>query len=435
MGHVVKLYFKILIMVILSVLAGFGILCAVYALPAKGQVAIHAQESIQTFEKEGEPFSWGYNNITAVLDNFTDSVMVSKAIFPGTGNIINDALQNPSYGHKGMSSTTSLIKVLHGEKEGEVIENYGRYWHGYLLYLKPLLFAFSVGEIRLLNAMVQLMIVFYLFDSIGRKFGGKYKWAFLLTYLSLNPISLALSFQYSSMFYITALSGLWLVRTKKNLLENSFYLYVFAAIGIGTAFFDFLTYPLVSYGIPMVLLLLIVDKNHGMKAKWVSISLVIHGGLSWALGYGGMYLGKWLLSWTFFGYGAFQEAVGQAMYRMSNYTVASELVNASPQSYSAIWVIALNVFTMMQNPVCWLALLYVSMHFFKQYILREKEAPLRVMGTFGMALLLIAISPFVWYSVLSNHSCLHFWFTHRELSISIFAMSCYFLKKWDGVNQ
>lgn len=426
-----KVLFKIFMIVTASVFVGLGILCALYALPADGQVAIHGEESLKTFEKESEPFSWGYNNITALLDNVTDAVMVDKAIFPGTGDILSDALKNPSYVHGGMSPTESLIQVLHGETEGQVIQNYGRYWHGYLLYLKLLLFFFSVGEIRVLNGLLQLMLAFYLFDGIGKRLGGKYKWAFFLTYLSLNPISLAMSFQYSSMFYIMTLTSLWIVKTKKDLLEHSRYLYVCTAAGIGTAFFDFLTYPLVSYGIPMVLLLLIADKEGKLQGKWKPIQMVIFGGVTWALGYGGMYLGKWLLSWYFFGYEAFQEAFGQAAYRMSTHAADYEAVFANSSSFNISWVFQLNTSTMMQNPVCWGALLYVLVQLFERYIIRKRKTTTRHMGALGSALLLVAISPFVWYSVLTNHSCLHFWFTHRELSIFICAMSCYFLAKWE----
>ena len=36
--------------------------------------------------------------------------------------------------------------------------DYARYWHGYLLFLKPLLLFFSLSDIRMMNAALQLIL-------------------------------------------------------------------------------------------------------------------------------------------------------------------------------------------------------------------------------------------------------------------------------------
>lgn len=36
----------------------------------------------------------------------------------------------------------------------------------------------------------------------------------------------------------------------------------------------------------------------------------------------------------------------------------------------------------------------------------------------------IACYPFFWYIVFRNHSYIHYWFTYREIGISIFAIGC-----------
>ena len=38
--------------------------------------------------------------------------------------------------------------------------------------------------------------------------------------------------------------------------------------------------------------------------------------------------------------------------------------------------------------------------------------------------LFMAVIPFLWYFVVSNHSSIHFWFTFRELLIFFFAIFC-----------
>lgn len=91
------------------------------------------------YQREGNYPSWAPGKASAQLDNFTDSIMVRNAIFPGTGNLIEDAMLNPKYSYRGASQTDSLLKELQGETENREVSRYARYWHGYLLYLKLLL--------------------------------------------------------------------------------------------------------------------------------------------------------------------------------------------------------------------------------------------------------------------------------------------------------
>ena len=430
-----KIMVRMVCMILVSAFLGLIMLCGIYALPVEGRVFQNAQASAKTFEKEQEPFSWAYGNVSGLLDNVTDSIMIRKAIFPGTEDILMAALQNPGYTYMQTNPVKALLKELNHENEGLTTENYGRYWHGYLLYLKPLLFWGTVGQIRMLNGMIQLLLAFYLFGLIGEKLEKKIQWAFLLTYLSLNPISLAMSFQYSSMYYMMMFTCLWILRKENQLLDNSRYVYIFTAAGIGTAFFDFLTYPLVSYGIPMVIMLLLIDKKQHLKEKWTGIILTIRSGLAWAFGYGGMYLAKWLLLWGFIGYSAFQEAVGQAVYRMSDSITELEAVWGSALSCSVTQVIVLNVAAMMQNPVCWLLLVLLLIGVGRFLYKKQKKGTMQTRLPLRNALGLVALSPFVWYVVLTNHSFLHFWFAFRELSIFIFAMSCYCIVKWQEYEK
>lgn len=425
---------RIILMVIISACIGLISLCGVYALPTGGSIFHNAQASAITFEKEGETFSWAYGNISGGLDDYTDSIMIQKAIFPGTGHVLEDALQNPGYDYLQTNPVKALLNELHGETDGHVIANYGRYWHGYLLYLKPLLLWGTVGQIRMLNGMLQLLLTFYMVSLIREKLGRWYPWAFVFTYLSLNPISLAMSFQYSSMYYLMIGISLWIL-SKKNLLLHPYeYLYVFTAAGIGTAFFDFLTYPLVSYGIPVTLFLLLRNKAGVLMKTWEEIQVTILAGLAWCFGYGGMYLSKWLLSWYFIGYNAFQEAVGQALYRMSDHVVASEVV--WPElSCSVGYSILLNVCVMLQNPAIWLLLLFLFLQTVRMYFTKKEKMGGRNTLPIRSALAVVSISPFVWYMVLINHSFLHYWFTFRELSIFIFAMNCYFIVTWQEYDK
>lgn len=61
-------------------------------------------------------------------------------------------------------------------------------------------------------------------------------------------------------------------------------------MGISTAYFDFLTYPLVTFGIPMIFCILINEKN--TCENWKEMPIM---GIHWGIGYLGMWAEKWLI--------------------------------------------------------------------------------------------------------------------------------------------
>ena len=68
-----------------------------------------------------------------------------------------------------------------------------------------------------------------------------------LALLAINPVSTALSMQYSSIYYLTLLGALVMLLTES--WDRNWGYLVFLFLGVGTAFFDFLTYPACAVGI------------------------------------------------------------------------------------------------------------------------------------------------------------------------------------------
>lgn len=50
----------------------------------------------------------------------------------------------------------------------------------------------------------------------------------------------------------------------------------------------------------------------------------------------------------------------------------------------------------------------------------RKRVPLELAG----ALLTTAVMPLAWYAVMNNHSHVHYFFTYRNLAVSVFALGC-----------
>lgn len=67
--------------------------------------------------------------------------------------------------------------------------------------------------------------------------------------------------------------------------------YVFLIIGMATSYVDFLTYPFVSLGIPLVIWL-ILDNEEKVIQK---LGKMVWNSGFWCAGYAGMWAGKWIL--------------------------------------------------------------------------------------------------------------------------------------------
>ncbi len=66
----------------------------------------------------------------------------------------------------------STVAYLKGVDPGKNRGQYARYWHGYLLILKPLLYVFDYGDIRQILKMCSLFLSLYiaaLLERIGRR--------------------------------------------------------------------------------------------------------------------------------------------------------------------------------------------------------------------------------------------------------------------------
>ena len=66
--------------------------------------------------------------------------------------------------------------------------DYARYWHGYRVYLWPMLSVFSLGEVRFVNAVLLFAATLYFFFGLRRAIGAAPAAVFFVVLLSLTDI-------------------------------------------------------------------------------------------------------------------------------------------------------------------------------------------------------------------------------------------------------
>lgn len=411
---IVKKTFTSIIIVVISVIAGSLLLFGSYHLPTDRMVN-NIKKAVPIYQQEGLYPKWTGKNESSQLDNWTDALMLLTAIYPNSKSPYKDAMLNPKHDNES-NPVESLLKELKGVKSNAT-SIYPRYWHGYLVFLKPLTMAFDISYIRLLNMLMQMLLAAYLIACIGCHIGKGFGLSIFLSYLLLNPVSLAMSFQFSTMFYITSFISVLLLNNVDYLSKTGNAFYLFLISGILTAFFDLLTYPIVSLAIPLILFLLVFGLDNKFSKLFDAIQNIIGSSIFWGIGYGGMYIGKWLMVWQLTGYNAVTDAFSQLVYRMSHHTAAYE----GKLLISPIKAISRNFQVILHEPTIVILVIILIISLWQLFKL-SKSSKLHNYSILKCALGTVAMYPIVWYIVFCNHSYVHFWFTYRALSVVVFAV-------------
>lgn len=392
-----------------SVLVATVAMIAVYSFSSKS-IPLHVANSLSSYVIEGEHYRYAPFYISSQMDNYTDALMLSEALFSSqhTREIIKDSMSNPYYGHKNHARPLVQLIAFFNEKDPSQIFriDYPRFWHGYLVFLKPLLTIFTLSDIRVLNMTLGLLLVCLLMIQLYSI--GKYKLSipFLAGLLTLNPISCAMSMQYATLYLTVLLTCLILLKYK--LYSSSKYWYFFFLIGICTAFLNFLTFPLVSLGIPLILFVLL--NNEELLPK---IKKVISSSISWGVGFFGMWFGKWCVGSLITGNNIFLDAYEQTKLRMGNklpwdekfeVTFGRCLLRAFDVFYNNVTVLFFIVFIL--GVIAYLLLKIYKIGFKKSILL-----PLLLIGSY----------PFVWCFIIREHTLEHTWFTYRIFSVAVLA--------------
>lgn len=372
-----------------GIIAGTLLLTLAYMLPVNSENRDTSYKIIElegwyprtSIVSQGQHFQSFYPD---VLDNFTDKIMLSTAMDSSEGN--------------------ALVRAM--ESYSEYIGSYNHYWHGYVTILRPLFLLFDFSELRTLNGVCQLLLVMLLIRLIGREKGIRHGLALLTSYILLNPRTTALGLQYTWVFY-AAYGGTYVLLSKRRFFaEKNRYLYFFIVLGMLTCYLDMLTFPLLAWGFPIAWWI-VMQKEERKTFEWVKC--VVLSGIAWIFGYAGIWVAKWGIATLVLKRNVFETAVKEIFFcsgttetRAGNLTEGLNAIYVNWRHYAyKVYAIIL---------VCWLVW-WIACSLTKKWSRSNKTC----------ALFLIGLSSAVWYVVLSNHTMIHHFFTHRIYGVSIAA--------------
>ena len=351
--------------------------------------------------------------LSSQLDNFTSVLILKTAGYVGGESLLEKAFAGYRVdmpAQPGQSEWDAFCNYAFGEESptgGGM--GYSRYWHGYTLPLRLLLCVLDAANLQMLLYFAQLALLCLVLFQMKARGLGRLMPGFFLSYFLLMPFSSSICLQYMpvSMLMLTACA---LVLQWDEAIERAVTLPAFfAALGLFTNYYDILTFPLVSLGFPLVLLL-VLRMRRGENG-WMLFWRTAFCGCAWALGYGGMWALKWVLNGAVFGWDALATVSEQITLRASD--------NGGELSRVGVLLDNLNVILAKKSYLLLIGASTLATLLPAAGALAQRR---RVgLDLRALNLLLPAAAVCMWYLVMANHSFDHTYYTYRNMTAAVFA--------------
>lgn len=363
----------------------------------------HIRESMEILEDEGRfPLTCGV--LLWGKDNITDGTMFNIAVSGYDMNPVQEAILNPWTYENDSSKHTAYygLKTLNTQDGTVPRVEYSRYWHGYQLPLRLWSTIFSIHGIRVVNTVILWSLLLITTTMIWTRFGKFVGIGWPLVLLVVGFPAVPLSIQYTTCFYIMFISAIVFLKWPK-LLDN---LVAYFVIGGLTSFFDYLTTPVLTITIPLIIILLY--KRGAISYKRILLVLFI-----WGLGYGAIWSTKWLIS-LWLGVDDIEFALN-GLSGNGYYTFTALFNWTEPHKYQNLTIgLLLSAFLIT-------SCIYLYRRKKTQYV------------AFADKLFVVSLIPFGWYIVFLGHSIVHIFFTYRSLIPTAFC--CWLLLSLNKIDE
>ena len=382
----------------------FGIVASV--MPDKS-VERHVEQTVKQHDLESDFwFAFLYQS-PYYMDNFTDALIVNQAMYNGrTGLNMWQRIMLVPRKNTGGEECASLHQLV--EDDSAMKEYvYPRYWHGSTFLMRILLTLNDYLTLRTFFYLLSSLLLVWVLIGMVQHIGGWSAVLYTLSLVSVNLFMMQHSIQFVTTLLLALVGSLWVLYRVK---ERGQLLTLFFMLGSLTAYFDLLTCPLLVWGMPLLVWIVMLHDN---EEKTVTHSLLAT--LLWGVSYCATWAAKWLLATATTSVNVFADATSQASLRASveefnRWEAVSRNLELVPWFYATI---ALAV------------LVLLAVRHFNGKGWRQ-----------ALMCFVVALAPVVWYMVLANHSGLHYWFTYRILAISILGLlfAAASLVDWESIK-
>ncbi len=408
-----------LLLVPLGALLGVIFLVLIYLLPTD-RVKDHVYGDVSYFLREEAeiPASGFANYLWNHRELFTDAIMVQNATERIEGK---NAFEHAMWVYHldlredvPWAPEDTLQYLAEGGDESVLhLLQYSRYWHGYLVWLKPLLEVFSWRTVLWIAGILQVLLMVGVVLTALRKQHPGVAVAVAAGWLYMKPALILASIDIASAWVITCIALLVMLSMDEKLKEKQWYPEFFILTGMALAYFDFLTYPMAAFGFPLCAYFMMHGQELG--SAFDRVKKAAYFAFCFCVGYVGLWGMKWVLADLFLRTGTIKSAV-------SSIVGWTEAINGNPRGMGFRRILMLNLteYDSVWYPIGLGALLLALVTLVMLCFLRGKKN--RATGVLVQYLVVFAV-PFAWFFVVQHHSGLHTAFTFRNFGIAVLAVA------------
>ena len=348
------------------------------------------------------------------IDNYADTILLNIVYSLDAQHPLKSVLLASYYKEEWQNANEAYVVAVTRHKAPN--QPYTRYWHGEMIFLRPLLMFLDIRGIRWMNTVVMTVLLIWLGTLLIKKEQKLLFGAFIIAFISVGGVIAPLCLEYISTFII--MLGVSIAALLIEEKGDEKLLSIFLMAGMLACFFDFLTAETITLTMPLVMVLCIRQRKGELKDFKSGLSLYIKAGALWAGAYALMWLSKWSISTLVLKTNTFKAALEQAEVR-----AVGDVANSLAAQYigAVFRNIALLVpfnFGKTYGEVALLMLGAAFVVFCLLFLYKKK----RQETWFIHLMMLIGLVPYIRYIVLSNHAYLHYFFTYRAQIVTVMVL-------------
>lgn len=435
MKKVLNIFLKYILAFII-IICVYMILMTLSSLIPSSIMKENVKQSSETLLEDNEKKSYNLGYKTEEIFTFTDALMINTAYSIDSSSPIKsfilarknyipyqtkieyvDSQYNLGASANYINTKTGDIyqtKELYGLMHDENIEEsfeYARYWHGYLVILRPLLAIFNYNSIRIILSLITLSLIICMLVLIYKKINLVTAFIYALGLLSISIFIVSQSIN-EILIFIVAFIFTIILLLKKDKIKDIFMF--FFIVGSVANFIDLLTAPIVTLGIVgTTYFLLLQNKNEKNSIKTYIIE-ILKICVAWGLGYGLTWISKWVITEVLFNRNLITQAIEQAIFRMKLPTKTDGTLK-----YDLMFVLQRNINFLSNSVISINIFMIIALIVYNIIKVMKKEIDFKNNLKECIPYFFMFILPFLWYMVLKQHSAVHAFFTYRILIISI----------------
>lgn len=410
MKHI-KEVLKYVIVFIVIVFFATILLTLVASIPRK-YVEKNLRQAVEYFKENNTEIRMmeGKNKGYAYIHTYGEEMLFNIIYCLDTNNPLQAVMEAKFYERfENEGSNIKYIKLVQEDLEPNA--EYMRYWHGSMIFIKPLLMFFTLEQINLINGIVLLALTIILLAILIKKKYYAIAISFIIGFIMTACWYVPFSFEFVYSFYAMLICSIIAIKIEdKNLENKNKKLYMlFFVTGILTSFFDFLSAEILTILVPVLIIVSMRIKNKNLKDMKKEIIFLIVSLMLWGVGYCIMFLAKWIVASFVLGINAFEYSVNKAMIRVngqvSNLSMIEMMWRAITSNFKTLYFI-----NGIQNKPIYLITILVII-FAMITLIADKKDKKKMQYLFFM--LIIALVPYIRFAVLANHSIKHMFMTFR----------------------